>query len=409
MSCEMRLRSVARRFVPIAVIQLFVRITNMHCFECGRSLHRIRFVSLCFVALGIGGCSRTPEPVYVTSEAVSKLPALHQRQVRETVTKFFGTPANPRLRLPTEESAEDETPELVDIIDPDQLARGAAVFNRRCAGCHGITGDGNGEAAPFLVPKPRDYRLGIYKFTSTPYGAKPHRSDLIRVIRKGAKGTSMPAFPWLADEDVQAVVDYVKVLSYRGELEATVARIAESDYDEDEEVDSFEFIDGVTRIHNNWEQAAYQVALPVTAQPKYSDETILAGRKAFLSKGCSKCHGDDGRGQTDWLSSEFIAALEALPEDRREQINYDAWGNVAPAADITARMLHGGRRPIDIYRRIYTGINGTPMPAFSQALADEPETLWHLVHYVKSIVEGREVEGLDQVVADTAPAPATSN
>ena len=102
-------------------------------------------------------------------------------------------------------------------------------------------------------------------------------------------------------------------------------------------------------------------------------------------------------------SLKLIAALEALPEEKREKINYDAWGNVAPAADITARSLHGGRRPIDIYRRIYTGINGTPMPAFGQALSQEPETAWHLVHYVRSIVEGRHVEGLDDVVADEPP------
>ncbi len=376
----------------------------MHFPECGHSLCRIRFVSICLAAIILTGCSRTPEPVYVTSEATSELSESHQRQIRETVTRFFGTPLNPRLRLPAEEASEEGTPHFVDIVDPDHLVHGAAVFNRRCAACHGVTGDGNGEAAPYLVPKPRDYRSGIYKFTSTPYGAKPHRSDLIRVIRKGAKGTSMPAFAWLPDEDVQAVVDYVKLLSYRDELEASVVRIAELDYDADEEIDNFEFTDSVTRIHNNWEQAAYQVVLPVTAQPKYTDETILAGRKAFLSKGCSKCHGEGGRGQTDWLSSEFIAALEALPEEKREKINYDAWGNVAPAADITARMLHGGRRPIDVYRRIFTGINGTPMPAFSQALAQEPEALWHLVHYVKSIVEGRKVEGLDQVVADEPPA-----
>lgn len=379
----------------------------MHPFECGELSRRTRSRLYLAATLLFAGCSRAPEPAYVASEATLKLPEIHQRQVRETVTRYFGTPLNPRLRLPNEESSADGTSNLVDIIDPDQLAHGAAVYNRRCAGCHGITGDGNGEAAPYLVPKPRDYRAGTYKFTSTPYGAKPHRSDLIRVIRKGAKGTSMPAFPWLPDEDVQAVVDYVKMLSYRGELEADVTRIAEQDYDADEEIDSFEFTDSVTRIHNNWEQAAYQVMLPVTAQPKYTDETILAGRKAFLSKGCSKCHGEDGRGQTDWLSSEFIAAQESLPEDKRQAINYDTWGEAAPAADITARMLHGGRRPIDVYRRIFTGINGTPMPAFSQALAQEPETLWHLVHYVQSIVEGREVEGLDQVVADEPPVSST--
>ena len=120
-------------------------------------------------------------------------------------------------------------------------------------------------------------------------------------------------------------------------------------------------------------------------------QSIAAGRAAFLSRGCSKCHGEDGKGQTEWLSHEFLAAQAALPEAQRIQINYDAWGHPAPAADLTARMLHGGRRPLDIYRRIYTGINGTPMPAFGDALAEEPDTIWHMVHYVLSIVEGRQV------------------
>ena len=148
----------------------------------------------------------------------------------------------------------------------------------------------------------------------------------------------------------------------------------------------------------------------MTAQPKFEDATILAGRKAFLSKGCSQCHGEDFRGQTAWLSHEFIAEQEAKPgRERREKINYDAWGFPAPAADLTSRMLHGGRRPIDIYRRIHTGINGTPMPAFNQALADEPETVWHLVHYVLSVVEDREVEGLDQITAPPVAGAAETN
>ena len=42
------------------------------------------------------------------------------------------------------------------------------------------------------------------------------------------------------------------------------------------------------------------------------------------------------------------------------------------------------------------------MPAFEQALAEEPEAIWHLVHYVLSVVEGRNVEGLDEIVAPPA-------
>lgn len=218
----------------------------------------------------------------------------------------------------------------------------------------------------------------------------------------------MPAFPFLPDDDLRDVVEYVVLLSYRGELEQSVARIAEFDYDADEEIDPLEFSDALARIDDTWRNAEFQEVLPVTAQPKYSDESILAGRKAFLSRGCSKCHGENAEGQTDWLSSKFLAAQESLPEADREKVNYDAWGDVAPAADLTAGMLHGGRRPIDIYRRIYTGINGTPMPAFEQALAEEPETFWNLVHYVQSVVERRHVEGLDQVTAPAAEPPASA-
>ena len=55
-------------------------------------------------------------------------------------------------------------------------------------------------------------------------------------------------------------------------------------------------------------------------------------------------------------------------------------------------MLHGGQDPIDIYRRIMNGINGSPMPGFKSSLESEPETIWNLVSYVLS-VSNRRREG----------------
>jgi mono/diheme cytochrome c family protein len=60
-------------------------------------------------------------------------------------------------------------------------------------------------------------------------------------------------------------------------------------------------------------------------------------------------------------------------------------------------MLRGGQEPLDIYRRIYAGINGTPMPAFDQLLKDEPETVWNMVAYVMHVSNRRR--------AGEAPAP----
>lgn len=364
-------------------------------------------------ALGglFAGCAREPIPDYVLSPATQALPESHQKQIETGLIRLFGRPTAPRwmkagAEAPAAEPAKGAAADagqtdtgqaaanvyggvlLEEIMDARRLLNGAEVYRQQCAGCHGVTGDGNGPAAAYLLPKPRDYRKGVFKFTATPYGYKPARMDLERTIRRGAKGTSMPPFPWMSDEDLNDVIDYVILLSQRGEVELNVTMIAESDYEADETIDPAEFLESLTSVQESWSEAQTAVVLAVTAEPAYNDETIAAGRKAFLTLGCSKCHGEDNKGQTEWISPEFLAAQAALPEAQRIKINYDAWGSPAPAADLTARMLHGGRRPIDIYRRIYTGINGTPMPAFAEI---DPATIWHLVHYVQGIVEGRKI------------------
>ena len=38
-----------------------------------------------------------------------------------------------------------------------QEQRGHGLYRRYCIGCHGPQGDGNGENAPYIDPKPRDF------------------------------------------------------------------------------------------------------------------------------------------------------------------------------------------------------------------------------------------------------------
>ena len=347
-------------------------------------------LKILFVLLALTGCSQRTVLQFAEHRDVAELPERHRANISDGLLLLYGTPVNPRSRQPdpeAEEPEEDQLPQFVDLVAPEHLQYGSRVYNARCAGCHGVTGDGNGPAGQYLRPRPRDYRRGIFKFTSTPYGAKPARHDLVRTIRRGAKGTSMPGFPWMSDQDLNAVIDYVMFLSRRGEVERDVTLMAQ-EYDEEEDIDFIEFTDAIDSSVESWHDAETAVVLPVTAEPAYGQETVTAGRTLFLSQGCSKCHGEDGKGQVEWLSPEFLAEQDALPADKRVQINYDAWNEPAPAADLTARMLHGGRRPIDIYRRIYTGINGTPMPAFNGLFAEEPEKIWQLVHYVRHVIEG---------------------
>lgn len=352
---------------------------------------RRRLIASFSLALSLG-CSRSSETPYVLSKATSQLPTLHQRNIQESLTRMFGTPDQPRRRVAKGEAAEGQEPELSDDMDPRHLLAGAATYNVRCAGCHGTSGDGQGLAAPFLNPKPRDYRRGIFKFTSTPIGSKPLRADLVRIVRRGVRGTSMPAFPWMPDEDVKAVVDYVITLSQRGEVEATLVLAAEADYSEDQPLPLSEFTAALVPVQDNWAQAGAQVIQPLTPEPPYTPESVLQGRKIFLAENCAKCHGLNAKGQTEWLSAEFLARQQSLPPAEQVQLNRDVWQEVAPAADLTARLLHGGRRSIDIYRRIHGGINGTPMPSFGNTFAKEPDNIWHLVHYVRSIVEGGPVD-----------------
>jgi hypothetical protein len=67
----------------------------------------------------------------------------------------------------------------------------------------------------------------------------------------------------------------------------------------------------------------------------------------------------------------------------------DFWGHPTKAADLTSGLLHGGHRPEDVYRRIYNGISGTPMPSFQTNLGSEPDTFWDLVSYVMYVSNRR--------------------
>ena len=57
--------------------------------------------------------------------------------------------------------------------DFERYSQGKNVYERNCIICHGPKGDGNGEMAPTLSPKPRSFREGMFKFRTTPFGKMP--------------------------------------------------------------------------------------------------------------------------------------------------------------------------------------------------------------------------------------------
>jgi hypothetical protein len=57
-------------------------------------------------------------------------------------------------------------------------------------------------------------------------------------------------------------------------------------------------------------------------------------------------------------------------------------------------VYRGGRRPVDLYRRVYSGIKGTPMPAAGNVL--QPNQIWDLVNYVLSLPYDHESQAHDE-------------
>ena len=103
------------------------------------------------------------------------------------------------------------------FVPPDEglFPMGRFVYERNCLVCHGRWGDGDGEMASGMLPKPRKFSTAIFKYRSTPPGFLPTNDDLIRTIRGGRANTSMPYFTQLSDREVRAVVEFIKSFSLK--------------------------------------------------------------------------------------------------------------------------------------------------------------------------------------------------
>jgi len=225
-----------------------------------------------------------------------------------------------------------ETGELASIHeqskDDPAIKGGYALYRRHCLHCHGVSGDGNGPTAPFLYPKPRDFRPGVYKFTST-NGVKPTRADLYKTIKEGLHGTSMPSFDALmTDDEIQQVIDYTLYLSIRGETEAkliqeaqlSVADMLEPGQDVAADanlVDLFEEAGSSlvpkelpAQIAQEWFETDQNVTRPMVSRAGITAASIERGRDLYFSVGCNACHGDLGdSGGESFLDQEMYNAI----------------------------------------------------------------------------------------------------
>src|SRR5215831_9353116 len=87
---------------------------------------------------------------------------------------------------------------------------GKALYRRYCIYCHGEFGNGQGENAPWLDPKPRDFTKGTFKCRSTPSGNLPLDSDLYDSITRGFHDSAMPPWRALTRQQRADLVAYIK-------------------------------------------------------------------------------------------------------------------------------------------------------------------------------------------------------
>ena len=93
----------------------------------------------------------------------------------------------------------------------DYIEFGKEVYERRCASCHGVEGDGNGPSATFMYNnRPRNFTQAVYKFRSTSSDSLPTDGDLLRTLTRGVRGTSMPSWHMLSEKARLSVIQYIK-------------------------------------------------------------------------------------------------------------------------------------------------------------------------------------------------------
>lgn len=258
-----------------------------------------------------------------------------------------------------------------DDFGPDRLAHGAGdpalsvlehgreVYARYCVGCHGESGDGEGPAARFLEPRPRDFRRGRLKFAGVEAGETPRDEDYLRILDHGLSGTSMPRFELLSFEEKRAVVGYVRAFYPDAGIEAPgpALAIAADPWDEPEEGRA------------EGERLYHSTAKCWSCHPAYVSRARIAEHV--------KASGQPFPG--------FRAGLYDGLEKESE------WGSAIRAPDFLRDRIKTGDRPEDLVRVIGAGVGGTAMPAWAASL--KPEELWGLAHYVASLADLRGTAG----------------
>jgi mono/diheme cytochrome c family protein len=80
--------------------------------------------------------------------------------------------------------------------------RGRAAFLEHCAICHGVEADGRGVREHALSGPPADFKRPDWRRRSSP-------GEVFTVLRDGVRGTSMPSWRSLSEDETWDLVAYL--------------------------------------------------------------------------------------------------------------------------------------------------------------------------------------------------------
>ena len=234
---------------------------------------------------------------------------------------------------------------IIATISLQAQTTGRGIYDQHCAACHGPEGDGNGPAAVWLYPKPRDFSLGQFKIKSTPGQSLPTDEDLLQSVTRGLPGSSMPGFAYLTAAELRDVTQYVKYLT---------ARISS----DGQRVNLFAAAAASGTLAKSVE---------VPPEPAAGVAELTLGREVYQKMQCALCHGETGAG--DGAQVPTLKDTVGLPVRPR---------------DFNTELFRGGHTGRDLYLRIHNGMPGTPMIPYGEDVM-KPEERWALVHYMQSL------------------------
>ena len=234
------------------------------------------------------------------------------------------------------------------------LNEGYHTYLEYCVQCHGESGKGDGAASIGLLPPPRDFTQGVYKFVWANYGELPKDEDLHRIIRHGLKGTAM--LNWdISDERLKAVTHYLKTFAP-------------------------EMWEGEDKV------VGEQFEIPADPfGPEKKAEAIARGSKVYhVDASCIQCHrGYATRDEIKKWEGDHTAADLYQLKAQESEFNYKA---LPP--DFTLHELRSVTDTHSLVQRIMYGVHGVGMPGWKDVISDED--IWAVTYFVESL---RELKG----------------